>query len=236
MGTQGGYSYTEISIPILEQIRFKEDGIIHIIAEVWADTVYENGFDRMDLNVGVFDLYRPDLIEQKKDVLYKCECGVTNGIYEGEPNYEDIKGFKRKFNEYFKLRNCIQGDLTSAYYYEQSVVSGANYNDFAPEQTSDEIVLTQNTYQFFETSDEITWLPDKNIYIYKNPWKDYTDLLINKNLAYVLPVQNGEAGNNKYYVIVTGQNQIDYVGQLVMITNLPIDDSIKNNRTSFGEH
>ena len=233
MGTQGAYSYTEVKLPILEQIKFKEDGIIHIIAEVWADTVYENGFDRMDLNVDVFDLYRPDLVEQKKDVLYKMECGVTASS-QSQLNYEEIKGFKRKFNEYFKLRNTIQGDMTTAYYF-QNTYDDDYFESFNPEETPEQILLTQNTYQFYETSDDLSWIPDKGQYIYKNSWKDYTDLLINKNLAYTMPVLNGTK-DDKYYVMVLGQNQICYVGQIIMSANLPIENSIKSNFTSWGEH
>ena len=243
-GTQGAYSYTEINIPILEKIKFKEDGIVHIIATVWAEKIYESSYERMNLNVNILDLYRPDMAEKKKDVLYKAE--IDNTLLEtGNENYYETMGFKRAFNEYFKLPNVICGDLTS-----NPII---NYNDSGDGETKydtisfnnvnkSNIILTNNTYQFNLTGAQTMYDADTNHFILLNYWQDYTDILINKNLAYKEAVYNGpdfgEDGelNGKQYVVIAGQNQIDYVGNLTMITTLPIDDSIKSNYTQWGEH
>lgn len=243
-GTQGAYSYTEVNIPILEKIKFKEDGIVHIVATVWAEKIYESAYDRMNLNVNILDLYRPDMLEKKKDVLYKAEIDNTE-IFQLNENYYEVIGFKRAFNEYFKLPNIICGDLTS-----NPII---NYNDREDGETKydaisfnyidkEKIILTNNTYQFNLTGGMLMYDADLNHFIRLNYWQDYTDILINKNLAYKEAVFNGPDFdaqgelNGKQYVIIAGQNQIDYVGNLTMITDLPIDDSIKSNYTQWGEH
>lgn len=246
-GTQGAYSYTEVNIPILEKIKFKEDGIVHIIATVWAEKIYESSYDRMDLNVNALDLYRPDMLEAKKDIMYRAE--IDNTILLDDKNntkdYYQTLGFKRKYNEYFKLRNTIFGDLTSNpyYNYDDKKEGELKYDAIKFDQIDiNNIILTNNTYQFNLIGGMTNYDADSNNYMSLNYWQDYTDILINKNLAYKEPVYNGPdtdaAGddNGKYYIIITGQNQIDFVGNLTMLCDLPVDDSIRTNWTEWGEH
>lgn len=246
-GTQGAYSYTEINIPILEEIKFKEDGIVHIVATVWAEKIYETAYDRMDLNVGALDLYRPDMLEAKKDILYRAEIDNSEVFDEGllkTTDYYESMGFKRKYNEYFKLRNTIFGDLTTNPYYDWDDLgdSSSKYDSLLFDRiTQDRLLLTNNTYQFNLMGARMTYDADRNQYIKLNYWQDYTDILINKNLAYKENVYNGPdladiGRNGKQYVIITGQNQVDFVGNLTMLTTLPIDDSIKSNMTNWAEH
>lgn len=110
MGTQGAYSYTEIDIPLYQMVEFNEEGYIHIIMQVTADTVFETGFERTGLNINYDDIYRPDLKDLKHDVLYQIEKDGAKSI---KANQKKVDGFKRKFSEYFKLPQPIGGDMTS---------------------------------------------------------------------------------------------------------------------------
>ena len=76
MGTQGAYSYTNVDIPLYAGVEFIEEGYIHIIATVTADTVFESGVDRTLLNIDALSVYRPDMLQDKKDVLYEMEMGI----------------------------------------------------------------------------------------------------------------------------------------------------------------
>ena len=226
IGTQGAYSNTQIDVPLYAGFEFHEEGYIHIIATVSADSVYESAFDRLELNVTPLDQYRPDMLDDKKDVLYECETG-TQG-FRLASDYNKAVGFKRKYSEYFKLPNIIAGDMTSNNYYQADIDRINTFNKYQE-------VLTQKTFQFFETDRNNFFDLDLNITVPKEPWKDYTDLLINKNQA----VKNGimevrEGIHNQVYVME--QNQIFFVAKCICIAELPIDDSIKENYTTWGEH
>ena len=228
LGQQGAYSYTEVTMPVYAGMEFREEGYVHIIATVSAESVFESGIDRLELNVNALDQYRPDLVEEKHDVLYEIETGTSNIL-----NIEPTKtiGFKRKFSEYFKLPNIISADMTNRNYYESSTVEqdDTRFNDTEIE--------TQKTYQFFEEDRNYEIEPNGNI-IYKKPWKDYTDLLINKNQAIRNSVewQQGTSSEENESVTVKGQNQIFLVGKCILRADMPIDESIKSNYTTWGEH
>lgn len=230
MGAQGGYSYTEVTIPLIDNMAYIEDGILTIIATAQASSIFESGIHRSWLNVGALDRYRPDLKEQKHDVLYEIEAGTKKFPAE---NLYQIKGFKRKWNELFSLENNIQGDLTNTGYFE-----GALNDDTPIYKYTETVVQPNDSYQFFEESESYYYDETQEIYITKAPWKDYTDLQINKNLATKLPITwNGDVDPISTYIHVTGQNQIDYVGKVIIgACDLPIDDDIKNNRTTWGDH
>lgn len=225
LGQQGGYSYTEIEMPCFAGWEAIEEGYIHIIATVWAESVFESGIDRLELNVTPLDQYRPDLVEEKHDVLYEIECGTKD-----EATIQNMQaiGFKRKFSEYFKLPNVIAGDLTNDNYYETKTVNEELY--LIPETE----IQTHNTYQFFETDMNYYQTYD-GAYYKKKEWKDYSDLLMNKNLAIQQEieeiVQNGDIS-----LRVKGQNQIFLVGKCICVNDAPIDESIKSNFTTWGEH
>lgn len=219
LGQQGAYSYTEINVPCYAGVEFIEEGYVHIIATVQAETVYESGFDRLELNVTPLDQYRPDLKDEKNDVLYNIE---TSTKYYAANNTSAL-GFKRKFSEYFKLPNCINSDMTTSNYYNVTEEGQFEY---------DYEIITQKTFQFFEEDSYIFTNPDGKEY-YKLPWKDYTDLMINKNQA----IQNYlRQPNNSDEILLDGQNQIFWVGKAECLADMPIDEAIKNNYTKWGEH
>lgn len=238
MGTQGAYSYTEIDIPLFSMQEFVEEGYVHILMQVSADTVFETGFERTVTNVNDLDQYRPDLKELKNDVLYRYEdsgnCSTSN--------LNAIRGYKRKWSEYFKAPNCISGDMTTADYIEPKISITNNKTTYAIEDP--EKVITQNTFQFFEISRVLykkTESLDIGGDVAKNIWQDYTDLLLNKNQAVlnkvktyrsIVGIQNPSGGN---VTLVQGQNQIFFVGMQTIISDLPIDENIKNNFTRWGE-
>lgn len=235
MGTQGAYVYTNVDIPLYAGWEFVEEGYIHIIATVSADTVFETGFDRLELNVTPLEQYRPDLIDEKKDVLYECEMGT----YKNDSfDYNKIVGFKRKYSEYLKLPNIIAGDLTNSDYFE------TEYTDSGILQYYDDMqVITNKTYQFFELDTEYEYdnMESRGRLTYvlaKKIWKDYTDIMINKNQAiknYI--VETGDRSSpSDTNLVLEGQHQIFLVGKCVCIAQLPIDDSIKYNYTQWGEH
>ena len=228
IGTQGAYSYTQIDIPLYAGFEFVEEGYIHVIATISADSVFESGFDRLELNVTPLEQYRPDMLEDKKDVLYECETG-TQG-FTAASDYYKVIGFKRKYSEYFKLPNVIGGDLTTNDYLEAELTSER------PSYLMNSLVITNKTFQFFET-DRNTYIDTDIEQIYpKTPWKDYTDLMINKNQAIKNSIEifgNAPTGVN---LRIQGQNQCFFVGKCLCIAQLPIDESIKSNYTTWGEH
>lgn len=219
LGQQGAYSYTEVDIPLYAAMEFVEEGYIHVIMTVSADTVYENGVDRNDLNITPLDEYRPDMLNDKKDILYKIEMGTEH--IENIEQYTEAIGFKRRYNEYFKLRNTIAGDMTTNDYYGY-----INQSTYQPSK-----IITQKTFQFFDNNPEKIILPNSEI-IEKKIWKDYTDFHINKNQA----IQNEvvKYSDNNYFI--NGHNQIFLVGLATCVAELPIDGSIAENYTKWGEH
>lgn len=214
MGKQGAYSYTEIMMPLLAGWEAIESGHLHVIFNVFAENAFENGFERQWLNVNALDKYRPDLKDDKLDVLYEIE---TNGNAEKDA----IIGFKRKYNELFKLPNCIFGDVTNNNYF----VTETAFNTYRGQ------VITQKTYTFFEQDRDIYFTD--NFPWYKKGWKDYSDLMLNKNQAILNQLYQD---NSNTPIIMYGQNQILFVGEDVMYTELPVDAAIAENYTKWGEH
>lgn len=343
MGTQGAYSYTEVEVPCYSGFEFNEDGFVHIIATVSADTVYESGIDATLLNIGWDEQYRPDMANEKTGLLRSLELttnfnysstnttpfksytsaetgtGSSAGgastpynnlttITSGElfRNNAKIIGYKRKYNEYFKLPNVIGGDMTTEPWKNaQGGLTTTGTQENTPTVVStfyNEALLTDgetrtnSTFQYFESSpssisisyktpvssgptatsfnpmelrsvsesseesgvatlsdddddgyfeyDPTTGVPSgtlggltspPNSWEGKQIWRDYTDLEINKNLAYQYPlvVSNGSDSNQIY---VSGQNQIFFVGVAQCDAILPINSEIKNNKTEWGEH
>lgn len=247
LGKQGAYSYTNVEVPVYAGMEFVEEGYVHIIATITADTVYEGAYDRNELNITPLSEYRPDLIGDKKDVLYRVELS-TNDIYlETIEQTQEIVGFKRKYSEYFKLPNLINGDMTTNGYFETPILA-MDMDTVFYEKTK---IITQYSYQFFENSASKEIDGDFNIIIEKDIWKDYTDLQINKNQAIknaIRPYYNErpdfypEGGDEGYdyiylkYPEIAGQNQIFYTGLAMLRAELPIDESIKENYTQWGEH
>lgn len=227
MGTQGAYSFTQAEIPCYNNVEFIESGYIHVIMQVSAENVFETGVERCLLNVNALDQYRPDMKDIKHDVIYSCEKNTFNMNF--TPNYAQVDGFKRKFSEYFKLPNVLGGDISNIPYFtgefELTTQSGTTYR----EKTDGNKIPTQKHYQFFEEGDTYT------NGIYKQKWKDYTDLLINDNQAVKQQVENINNIYMDYFCKVKGQNQIFFVGIQESISDLPIDESIKNNFTKWGE-
>ncbi len=224
LGQQGAYSYTEVNIPLYAGMEFVEEGYIHVIATVSADTVYENGWDRLELNISPLDQYRPDLKDDKNDVLYAIEMGGSWNYLQG-----DIIGFKRKYNEYFKLPNIIQGTMTSANYYKSANNNPLQFNQ-------NEQIQTNKTFQFFMTSADIYFDYDKDQTIPIKIYKDYTDFMINKNLTVKNELNKFQNSLAYSDYEVMGEDQIFYVGKCLCIADLPIDEEIKNNYTKWGEH
>lgn len=229
MGKQGAYSYTEIDLPLYEGVEFVEEGTIHIIACISADTVFECAIDRTMLNVKALDQYRPDLEGEKQDVLYELE---TNTYSLPENQYDKIIGFKRKFSEYFKLPNIIGGDMTSIPYYAAIKDNDSKLIKYAFDENKQ--IITNSTYQFFET--DRYYYEFKNKIYKKTPWKDYSDLMVNKNQAIMNEIAETGTTENDTGIKVLGQNQCFFVGVCKAIADLPINDEIKNNYTKWGEH
>lgn len=265
MGTQGAYSYTELNVPCYAGFEFNEEGFVHIIATVSADTVYESGIERTLMNVRWDEQYRPDMQGQKLDVLYAGELGTDYSLEQLaniEQEMTKVIGYKRKHSELFKLPNVIAGDLTNDDWYNESHDGGASDTYSLPRYgtplTSD-VVIPQYTFQFFEKS-------AKNDYLVKggssdgqmNPeisatneegkdwwgkrlWKDYTDLEINRNLAYMAKTVSANTHSSSseygtYAIYVGGNSQIFLGGECECEAILPVNEDILNNFTNWGEH
>ena len=227
LGQQGAYSFTEIDMPCFAGYETNEEGYIHVIATVYAESVFCTGIDRLELNVTPLDQYRPDLKDDKLDVLYNIELGTTGGkIFQEDTT---TVGFKRRFSEYFKLATCINGDICNQPYMQ---LGQDGYADkFAG------TLLPYDTFQLYEDGAGSTIDPDTGEEIDKDPWKDATDLLINKNLAIkneIIPSKESRPPFNAYRIL--GHNQIDYIGIVYCSVDMPIDESVKSNFTNWGEH
>lgn len=232
MGKQGAFSYTEIMMPLLAGWEAIESGYIHVIFNVYAENAFETGFERTGLNVNAMDKYRPDLKDDKLDVLYEIE---TNG---NAPK-DSIVGYKRKYSEYFKLPNVLGGDIMTNNYLDTQV------DDINNNAIPDNQVITQKTYTFFEIDRDGTQgvnFPaangQENPYVfYKTPWKDYSDFQLNKNQAIMNQVEQVQGPTEGQFDLhIMGQNQILFVGEQVMYTELPIDETVATNYTKWGEH
>lgn len=231
MGKQGAYSYTEIDMPIAAAIEFIEEGYIHVIATVYADTVYETALDRLEMNVNAMDMYRPDLVGDKLDLIYRSETG-TSLLNSTQANayYANFLGWKRKYNEYFKLPNCIAGDMTTKNYIQTETIWNGDLG------IGDTEVITQKTFQFFMEGAEHYYDESSGTTLNLKTWKDYSDIMLNKNQAIKneLYMTGGVLGIDE--IIIKGQNQIFFAGLLRANAELPIDEAIKHNYTQWGEH
>lgn len=238
MGQQGAYSYTEIqNLPLFAGVEFKEEGWIHIIINVWADTVYEKAWERTMLNVTPFSEFRPDLKDDKLDVIYSCESGMpyettnmTAKIYYG------AEGFKRLYSEYFKMGNYCGGDMLSDPYYQSYYPEEMKMLDQT--HINMNTIETQRTHQFFRGEDTYieTGIEKGMPIAYTKKWKDYTDILINRNQAILNDTTTYEENGVNKDPEIQGQNQIFFIGKCYCRTELPIPEEIKNNYTKYGEH
>lgn len=222
LGKQGAYSFTDIDLTFLNGMKIEEDGVLLFYLSVTADTVYESAVDRTLLNIGWKDRYRPDLSKEKNDILMKIETG-TPYAYEGQATdeYEPL-GFKQRWTEMFKLPNCINGDMMNRGYYQ----SNAGDNT----EVKNTIIETNGTYQFNEFSAEKAQKGVNGVQNKKH-WKDYSDFMVNKNLA----IPQETYGNDEGETAIYGQHQIFYVGKIYSICDMPIEESIKTGFTKWGE-
>lgn len=241
MGKQGAYSFTHVQMPLYEGEGFLEEGTIHVFFSTYADTSFEKGIDRQMLNVSALDIYRPDNA-QKNDVMYELETS-TEDLDQGAAQAMKIKGFKRKFNELFKGNRVIQGDMTSMPHCAMYYIDGGGVG--VGSIKNGEIIPTNGTYQFHETDEYFFNTYGENMqgdvpyaYVTKEHWLDYTDLLINKNLAFKRPILTDSlTGDGKQNIIkVSGMNQLTYKGSLLFLMDLPVPEEIKNDYTTWGEH
>lgn len=111
LGEQGAVAYTEcdMNIPIYQE--FAEDGYLHILCTISCDSIFETGIDRILLNITPESQFRPELVNQVDDVLYDIETDTI--AYDTTLVYPSVRGYKRKYSEYLKLPNQINGDLTT---------------------------------------------------------------------------------------------------------------------------
>lgn len=228
MGTQGAYSYTNIKAELYGGMAFNEEGYVHIIATVFADTVYEFGIDRNEYNITPLSEYRPDLVNDTKDVLYAGEIEGTD-----QNTWSSPKGFKRKFSEYFKLPNVIGGDLNSINYLK---IDKEN-----PYQVTNTQIITNSTYQLYEQeASHYEWYQytedgeDTGEKFDINRWQDYTDLMINKNLAILQEII--QIDNEYNMVEIIGNDQIFFAGEVALLATLPIENEIAENYMTWGQH
>lgn len=240
LGATGAFSYTEFNINMLNYHEFKEDGYLHIIAQTTADTIFETAIDRTLLNINTTDEYRPELKELKDDVLKTRELSF---ITSNDINDKAI-GFKRKWSEHFKLPNTINGDLTTEPIWNINIPD--SFDDQNLPVTLSNNYLTKKEFQMFEITNshhQAQTYNDKQQeekWYNKKIWKDYTDLLINKNQAIELPLNqifnpDPEDYNKQTDIWIQSQNQIFMLGSTNCITQLPLDENIKNDFKKIAE-
>lgn len=241
LGEQGAFSFTDEIIQGMRYWEAIEPGYIHVILTVTAQTVFERAFERTVMNVTWDSEYRPSLKDQKLDTLNYLEVESSigaNGIIGGT---NGPIGFKRKYTEYGKLPNIVGGDM-STWGYWQTSYDGSVFNGTMnlPKVKFDNIIISQGTHQFYEENAVGTssiYSSDEMPLFNKMYFKDYTDLLINKNQA-IMNTVNWLSQNGSYNaeIMIEGQNQIFYGGEHVMTANLPISEDIISNFTKWGEH
>lgn len=244
MGKQGAYSYTKIQVPLYGAEPFLEEGTIHVFLSTYADTAFEKGINRQMLNITPFDIYRPDNAE-KNDVMYQIETSTEDLDIMNNTNLE-IKGFKRKFNELFAGNTVIFGDMTTTPWY---TTEWDTYGNLMNDRIANgEAIRTNYTYQFNEqderfllNNDEVFYNDPQTYWLKKEVWLDYTDLQINKNLAFKRPIQVDNAAAQEGYaevVKVSGNNQFSFSGTILFMEQAPIENAeeIANDFTKWGEH
>lgn len=226
MGKQGAYSYTFINVPIYAGFEAVEEGTIIISVHVYADSLFESGWERTLLNINTEDQYRPELKDLKEDVIYKIESGTEylSSVTTEKVDWKEIYGFKRRFSELFKLPNVLQGDMCTEGYY--------NYGEI--DIASETLLESNGTYQFALKSIERYYDKAADETFLLDIWKDYTDILINKNLA--IPQTAYFDADTLKFICLRGQNQIFYGGEMELKALLPIDQDIVDNFTEYGEH
>lgn len=224
LGQTGAFSYTYFECPLIIGQEFKEDGFIHVIAQTSADVIFENGINRQLLNVEYEDLYKPDLMTLKDDVIYRKEFGVDLSSNENE-----VVGYKRKFSELFTMPNIINGDTTNNPIYE--LYANPNPSDDDVEVKTGNPVPTKDYYSFLENPN-MYGNNQLNTLVFDN-----TDLMINKNQAIENPTTyfDDEENSAERQIYVKGPNQIFFHGIHEAITELPVDNSIKDNYTPWSE-
>lgn len=222
LGVNGAYSYTEFDIDVCRYEEFIEDGFLHVIVQTSADTLFETGIDRTLLNTTWDSQYRPDLKNLKQDTLIYAELGTDASVVnQAQTSFM----FKRKFSEYFKLPNAIAGDLTKKGYYgyDSTISSQTAFTFWHLSAFADIGVAGESNYQ-------------------TKAWLDYTDWLINKNLAVASQIGGDDnasasipSSSTNPLTYVAGQNQIFMVAELEGVVDQPIDETIKNDFKWFGE-
>lgn len=228
LGKQGAFSFTNIDLAWLNGIETKEDGVLLVYMTITADTIYESAVDRTLLNINWKDRYRPDLAKEKNDILMKIETGTPYALDNANDEYEAL-GFKRRYSEYFKLPCCINGSIMNRGYFQSNpgdVNTVMNLNRLE----------SQHTFQFNEFSATKaqfgTNFSEGRSIINKKHWLDYSDLMVNKNLA----IPQETYGNDEGEIVLMGQHQIFYAGETYCIVDMPIEEDAKTNFVKFGEY
>lgn len=238
LGEQGAYSYTEIEIPTYAGYVFDTECFVHYVLTVWADPVYERAIDRTAMNLAWDDIYRPDLAKEENDVLLFDELSVNEPMTSGTQSQTQIAvGYKRKYDEYYKLPNVIGGDMCKENWLMEQMTpmdlpligngmptneleGNGSFTFFEPSVNSSKYVLNLNS------NDISNWV-GKQIYL------DYTDLQINDNQAYKNDLYCPGSDNNTA-ICVDGNNQIFFVGTHEQKCILPMDDMIDKNFQDWG--
>ena len=100
-----------------------------------------------------------------------------------------------------------------------------------------EELIPNDTYTFFRNSAQYYTDYMQGISIQVKWWKDYTDLMINRNQAIKQDITtyiNEDTGESE--TRINGHNQIFMVGYHQVIADLPIDSAVKENFQKWGEH
>ena len=218
LGQTGAYSYTTFNVDCCAYQQFKEEGTLHIVARANFNTFYMNGMSIFLTKENIDDFYRPELCELKDDTLKLHEMSTTYA--DGTPSdpVEDI-GWKRKYSEYFKLPDCVNGDLTSGGWYD-------THNNNAPILSKDYWTGGENTVKAPD--------PALNLLL-KQRHLDYSDLIVNRNLAVKQPITNANTDAYNGNAIVSGENQFFMDAIATCITTMPIDERIKTDFKNVGE-
>ncbi len=226
LGKQGAFSFTNIDLAWLNGIEIKEDGVLLVYMTVTADTIYESAVDRTLLNINWKDRYRPDLAKEKHDILMNIECGTPYAIDgEGSNAYNPI-GFKRRYSEMFKLPNCINGDMMNRGYFQSNPLAEEEIKSLNRTES-------QHTFQFNEFSaTKAQYGTTTNYTLNKKHWLDYSDLMVNKNLA----IPQETTGTDEGEIIIQGPHQIFYAGETYCIIDMPIEEDAKTNFVKWGDY
>lgn len=233
LGVVGAFSYTEFSTDIFSYESFNEDGYVHVLCQISADHVYQNGLAREHaIGVSVQD-YRPELSTLVDDQLYSYELGTAQAGQGSAITPTDLIGYKRRYSELLRLPDSHSGDLTSGGYLDVGRRDAqGNSTPIASQDywTYTRPILYENIY--------VTTPASKGAFITTmKPWLDYSDLLLNRNQTVPNYISSISQSFDPLDIDarLSGEAQFQFFADCECDTQMPVNPDISGNYLEAGQ-